>query len=163
MRLKFIEDGGDRSIWYGGLISGPTDWPIHMFVILRETEKYDREWALSGRYHAELVVSAPQAVSPKVLQGTLSSHGMTMEQWEALSEDLKAQLLIEYGAHAILWQMQGDDSDKLLVEASGQTILADSLFGFFMDKPQNRIGDTGWDFIKGELGSAKSRNSQARA
>jgi hypothetical protein len=26
-----------------------------------------------------------------------------------------------------------------------------SLWGFFADRAQNRMGDTGWDFMKGEL------------
>jgi len=33
-------------------------------------------------------------------------------------------------------------------------------FGFMMDKPINRIGSTGWDFIKGDINAGLKRIDQ---
>ena len=68
-----------------------------------------------------------------------------------LSEEQKAILLSEYGAKATLFNNTGNNLNKLLKEIKEQAKLINLMFGFYMDKHLNRIGSTGWDFIKGEF------------
>lgn len=45
----------------------------------------------------------------------------------------------------------GNNKGELLKAARKELLGVDMLFGFYMDRPLNAIGSTGWDFIKGDI------------
>lgn len=76
------------------------------------------------------------------------------------SDEAKVEALHSYGISAKLWDDEGDNCKKLLKEAHNQAETSSIFFGFMMDKRQNLIGDTGWDFIKGDIGKALRRTEK---
>jgi len=69
--------------------------------------------------------------------------------------------LQEYGVYAPLWSDSGDNLGKLRSKARREAEGIEVLFGFFMDRPWNRLGHTGWDLIKGDLSlEAAQRNRE---
>lgn len=67
-------------------------------------------------------------------------------------ELFQVEALHSYGIQATLWRASGDNWDKLMRAARRQCLFINSFFGFYMDVPENRIGNTGWDFIAGDIG-----------
>jgi len=54
--------------------------------------------------------------------------------------------------------------DKALAEAKHEAeVQAGMIFGFAMDRPQNAIGSTGWDLIKGDTLAGLNRYKAAQA
>lgn len=70
-----------------------------------------------------------------------------------LSQPIEHQVvdIQAYGISANLWQEAGNGKAKLITAAKEQCQIIPSLFGFYMDRYQNRMGATGWDFIKGSI------------
>lgn len=56
-----------------------------------------------------------------------------------------------YGLCASLAELYGNNEDELLTEAKKQAIPLKGLIGFYLDRPQNAIGSTGWDFLRGDI------------
>jgi len=66
-----------------------------------------------------------------------------------------ANILNEYGLGAVLFSDSGDNAEELFKIARKECEKIELIFGFYMDKQLNMIGNTGWDFIKGEIGFKK--------
>ena len=75
---------------------------------------------------------------------------MSVDDFNALGHEWQCLILKEYGIAATVWQKQGRNKTNLMREAREELHKADMLFGFYMDRPQNAIGSTGWDCIKGD-------------
>jgi hypothetical protein len=65
---------------------------------------------------------------------------------------VQVECLKSYGVYAQLWQQSGNNYRQLLKLAREQARVVAGLYGFYMDRPQNRIGTSGWRMQKGELG-----------
>ena len=102
------------------------------------------------KYMVTLQAVSPDEAGPEQLKEALSSAGLNENSIE-LTDWVKVGLLSESGCYAQLWNDGGDNLRDLLREARKQADLSDMFFGFMMDKPINRIGSTGWDFIKGDI------------
>jgi hypothetical protein len=61
------------------------------------------------------------------------------------------ELLVSYGVYATLKTRYGSNYSKMFKEARKEAICAAGLYGFYMDKRQNRIGSDGWDFQRGNV------------
>ena len=59
--------------------------------------------------------------------------------------------LYYYGLNATVASNKGNDPSKLLDELSKQAPAITGLLGFFLDKPQNAVGATGWDLLIGNI------------
>ncbi len=51
--------------------------------------------------------------------------------------------------------------DALLLTMQEEAVRVTTLFGFYMDKYQNGVGSTGWDFLKGDVMAGLSRMMEA--
>jgi hypothetical protein len=100
-----------------------------------------------GKYVVSLSAISPDSVSKENLNRALESTGLTGVR----KLDL-VLALSDYGIYAPLWNESGDNLKVLLKEAHKQAILSSGLFGFYMDRPKNRLGQTGWNLIAGETG-----------
>ena len=150
-RFKFLT--GDVN-WqeYGGkfiskkLNNGEFDYYLIIEVV---------NWNEQERYPEYTYNVSLSAVSPieaiESLQSAAESYGWTIEELESYGELAVVECLSSYGAQAHLWDDNGNNLKILMREAHRQAELAESLFGFYMDRYQNRIGSTGWDFIKGDI------------
>lgn len=101
----------------------------------------------------EIAAVSPDAAGYDNVIQALESYGWSDQVEE--KDDLDPLLIVEslhgYGIAAHLWSAQGDDADIMLDMAKDQAPLIEMLFGFHMDRPENRIGSTGWDFISGDI------------
>ena len=105
------------------------------------------------KYVVEIKAVSPQQAGKKNLKDAFESFGVEDEkEIKKADDEKKVYILSEYGISARVYSAEGDNADKLLEEAKKQVPLITGMFGFYMDSPQNRMGNTGWDFIKGDIG-----------
>ena len=150
MNLKFLT--GDIN-WteYGGkfvtkkLSNGEFDyWLVINFINLEEQTGED----LLDKYLVSINAVTSQQ-EEKIIRDAMYSYGLDNEK-----ENLTGLQLIEcldsHGVYAPLKKFYGNNANKLLRLARKECEMIESLFGFYMDKQVNQLGNTGWDFIKGE-------------
>lgn len=116
-------------------------------------------------YHIEIMAIAPSEVPFDVRDGALSSLGMDDEELDEIDNGNVEKLvmaLAEAGIGAFLWKNNGNNKKELLKEMRQEAQLIETLFGFYMDRPENMIGSTGWDFIKGDVMAGLNRRMEKR-
>ena len=121
------------------------------FYLIIETTDMEDAGAVESDKDALFVVEikavSPMACAGDTLKQAASCCGNGMDE-EFLANPLwQAECLSTYGKAAHLWQAAGDDEDQLIAEAKKRLPKILALFGFYMDQQQNRMGDTGWDWI----------------
>lgn len=132
------------------------------FYLIIETTDMDAAGAVETDKDTMFVVEV-KAVSPlscagNTLKQAANSYGNGMDE-EFLENPLyQAECLSGYGKAAHLWQAGGDDEDQLIAEAKKRLPKIISLFGFYMDQPQNRMGDSGWDWIMSDEKRTELKN-----
>ena len=73
------------------------------------------------------------------------------------------EVLIDTGTYAHIWQGYGNNLAKLVRECRDELRKADMLFGLYMDRTQNAVGDTGWDWIAGNLCAYRNRSAESES
>jgi len=126
------------------------DFDYWLIVSFMNFEEETSEKCNGNKYVVEIHAVAPSQVPEEELKRAIESCGRETRENE-LTEEIKAELLEEYGISANLKTLYGNNANKLMKEARKDLNLVEGLFGFFMDKPENQIGSTGWDIIKGDL------------
>lgn len=121
------------------------------FYLIIETTDMDDAGAVESDKDSLFVVEvkavSPTACAGSTLEQAAKSYGNSMDE-EFLANPLyQAECLSTYGKAAHLWQAAGDDEDQLIAEAKKRLPKILSLFGFYLDQQQNRMGETGWDWI----------------
>jgi len=157
--MKFTFFTGDYN-WqtYGGkfiskkLNNGDFDYWLVMSVINMHDATGDEN---QEKYNVNVCVIAPSELSEKELDSALSCCGFE-ESKDELIEKYGATILVEaisdYMGGAVIFDESGNNLKKLMKDARKESDLMGSfLFGFAMDKYQNRIGSTGWDLLKGDI------------
>ena len=114
-------------------------------------------WKATGeetpfKYTVEIQAVSPQAAWKLNLDRALDSCGFSDEETEKCrnTELIKVEVLSDYGIFATLWHKDGNNIKSLLKDAHKEVGLIQMLFGFYMDRTENRIGQDGWDFISGQ-------------
>ena len=109
-----------------------------------------------GTYNVSISAVAPSKVPETEMKRAFESCGN--ETTDATpSSETKVEVLHQYGIYASLYNQNGNNLRKLLQEAKQEAQKINMLFGFYMDGPENKIGSTGWDLIKGDLNAALKR------
>ena len=128
------------------------DWDYWLVMSIYNTEGNSVE---SKKYLVEVSAIAPDAVPQKGIDSALSCTGIAEfydEQTDYYQNMLLVEALGDYGISATLWDKEGNNLSELMREARHETQLINMLFGFYMDKQCNAIGNDGWDFISGNIG-----------
>lgn len=163
MKPKFSFLTGDTNYQqYGGKFISQKfnngDWDywlvievINMYDAVGEREAKENN---GGKYCISLMAVSPQAAGKENLEDAFECCGFNESQNEQLKNNLliQVQVLSDYGIQAQLWTKSGNNLKNLLKECKKEAQLVEFLFGFYMDKPENMIGNTGWDFISGNIG-----------
>lgn len=155
IKLKQIEDGDYQRLYSVNYRIGKSehggDDPDTLFFVRIE---YTDEWGDSQeyKYHASIVTCGPGWPTPESLASCLSSMGTTPEEWETMGEEWQCRTLMDYGLSAVLWQEGGSNVNKLLKTARQKMVELRFLCGFALDRSQNAIGNSGWDFMRGTIG-----------
>lgn len=140
---------------YGGkLVAGPFDngdfayWLVLDIVNWAEAVGEDEASEIDGTHNVTLSVVAPSECPADQLQGAIDSCGW--EEMELDSPLALVWLLHDYGIFASVWNENGSLKD-LLRQGKQEAKTCEFLFGFYLDRPQNAIGSTGWDLLRGDL------------
>jgi hypothetical protein len=160
--IKLKQIGGDVN-WeqYGGQFmvekkfnNGEFDYYLIIDFINFEEATGD---AMPKKYNVSISAVAPSQVSKEDMMSAFKSFGYDdpkeqIEMMKKSDEKAVAGILSEYGIKATLFNESGNNAKELIATAKKQIPAIEGMFGFYMDKPENFIGNTGWDFIKGDLG-----------
>lgn len=156
MNLKQV--GGDISYkQYGGIFAtkklNNSDFDYWLFVELINMEEATGDTD-TDTYMITIKAVSPTEPSEDTKKSALYSLGL--ESHNDKIDDIEpfemAKILNEYGTGAVVFSESGNNAEELFKTARKECELISSLFGFYMDRQQNMIGNSGWDFIKGEIG-----------
>ena len=131
------------------------DYDFHYWLVLSVNPNEDWEYGSKDRpkYWVSLAVVSPEAADQKELDAAARSWGM--DDAETLKAKADPLFLVEclhsYGVAAYVWNGEGNNLSVLMREARKQAQTVEMMFGFYMDAPQNKIGSTGWDTVRGDL------------
>ena len=98
------------------------------------------------KYHVSIQAVSPELIDSEKINGLLADYNIEQDK---IDDELKVMALSEHGTAAHLWYSEGNNYKQLFKLAHNEAQLIDILFGLYMDKQENKIGMTGWDFIKG--------------
>lgn len=152
MKMKFFSGDSDWKTHGGRWISpklsnGEFDyWILLDFLNMRELTGEEG----NTRYCLRVVAVAPSQVPADHLARAFQSIGHD-EIPKDVTDEMKIDALMESGIYAPLKDFDGDNYKRLFRNAHKELPVIEGLFGFYMDKPKNRIGATGWDFIRGNV------------
>ena len=150
MRVREIENS-DSNLVFASKVINHGDWPFHFLIVVDYLDRVSREWAeKSGNYHVAIHVASAEACADKC-QRVVDTIGETLETFQALPYVQQCRVVQEYGYSAALHQNTGNNLRTLLRAARKELKVLDFMFGFYMDRPINAMGATGWDFVKGEF------------
>lgn len=130
-----------------------SDAPVYVFVRLMYWDYYCGDDA-PAQFHCEIFCASPGMVSEDEQRKARESLCCPIDHWTNASERDRASMLADHGICATLWGADGNNAKQLLIDARNELPKINTLFGFYMDRQQNAIGDSGWEFIKGEIGRA---------
>ena len=123
------------------------DFDFYYVVILNYMEAYCDD--AEEKYSISVLAVSPGQAETECRNCIAENMDMNFDE---VSEEEKVSALVEYGTYATLFCKVGNNKQELLKAAKEKATEMNSLtFGFEMDKRQNRIGSTGWDFIKGDI------------
>lgn len=129
------------------------DWDYYLFIDTIDMEEAYGELGFLAEIAAVSIEAAGKANVSKAIESCGSCYDPTNTNKE-YEEGVIAEYLFDYGVRANLWNKHDKNAkepSKLIEMAKKESEAIHGLFGFYMDKAQNRIGATGWDFIKGEI------------
>lgn len=154
VRFKLASGSDDQGVWVSQKLN---NGEFNYWMVI--DAKYLPAWAgeseareMGGNHLVTLLVVAPSEAGKENLKSAAESWGIEPEEFKTLHPETKVELLAAYGVAATMWHETGNNLRKLLKAAREEAQKVEGLFGFYMDRPQNRIGNTGWDFIKGRIG-----------
>lgn len=124
------------------------DWDY--WLVLQTTNMHEATGEEDlDKYYVSVLAVSPEAAGEENLKRAASTIDQDVSE---MSEMDKVQGLVEYGVFATLATFQGNNRRKVEQEAREEAEKINMLFGFYMDKAGNRIGNDGWDFISGNTG-----------
>jgi len=152
MRFTFLTGDVNWQQYGGKFISakqnnGEFDFWFVMDVINWEDATGDKEL---GTYNVSLYSVSPSEAGSDSLKSALDSCGTDSEELRA-NPIVQVECLACYGVYAQLWSENGNNLNKLMKQAREQARIASMLYGFYMDKPANRIGTSNWDMQRGNV------------
>ena len=103
-------------------------------------------------YTYMLTLSATSPVQAGVERLNVALKSCGYEPSAELTDEQCVYALSDFGIQATFSSYEGNNRKKLMDIARKEAELIEMMFGFYMDRRQNAIGATGWDFIKGDIG-----------
>jgi len=162
MRLYTVCDTSDEKIMLSRIIgenSESYDWPFRFYVRVRRRDQLvgAREAVETGKHLVEMGIVSVVGSADQV-ETCRESCGVDQEEWDAMPDEGRCQVLIDSGASVTFQEQSGNNLSALLASARLEMKKADFMFGFYMDKQQNAMGATGWDWIKGNVVPSKDND-----
>lgn len=163
MNFRLIDDG-DYEMRFVSPQFTDCDWPIRFFIRLEYMEEHLSERELKefgGKYACSIVAVAPKAINLENRNAAIQSgcgDKWVNEQggWDNMDELTQCDILLSYGTYATLWQSAGNNKWGLIRQAKAEAKSLPMFIGFKLDRQQNAIGNSGWDFLQGNIGFGQS-------
>ena len=165
MRFSFLTGDMDFTTYGGKWIStrqnnGEFDY-FFVVELLNWRETVGEREAPPETYNVSLSVVSPQEARDKV-GAALDCCGISAAMLETATRNgyrdhALVEALYSYGVHTPVWSKDGNNWRALFREARQEADSAATLFGFYLDRPVNRIGTTGWEALRGDLTAALDR------
>lgn len=167
---KFITDG-DYDCFYRNRHSIPThNTKTHHTVVWFRLQYFEEQCSELPRYGASIICVNPKMAGKKGVESMLNSMGFDDETADEIREQLNLgikgvregkrngleQLLIEYGTCATYFETTGNSKSDVTRKVL-EKFRSFGPAGFYLDAPQNRIGSSGWDFMRGDILAGMSR------
>jgi hypothetical protein len=127
------------------------NFDYYLIVSFMNFEEATGEKCDGNRYIVEIHAVAPSQIPETHKNAAFRSMGLENEDKSKYTKKQIAEIIESYGIFANLKTLYGNNADNLMKEARKEINLVSGLFGIFMDIPENAIGSTGWDIIKGDL------------
>lgn len=150
VRFQLAIDRDDSSYWISSKHNN-SDFDywlvIHLLCLADYPDIHDYD------YHIQIMVIAPGEVPESVRDEYISSLGCNDDEYDHADTDARtmAILLAESGCGPTVWSKSGNNRKKLYREAIQEAQAIEMLLGFYLDKPINRIGTTGWEMLRGDF------------
>ena len=151
MKLKTVQDDDYNLIKMSKEINHG-DFTFRFAIQLTYLEEYGDDVCEGGKFSVSVNAVSPESAGKDKVMNAIKSWTDDQDVINQYLSDpyIPYIALLEYGISATLFHEQGNNKNKLLRNASKQLEIINIMFGFYMDKYQNRIGNTGWDFISGK-------------
>lgn len=150
IRFKWLS-GDVNDLLYGGkwVSSKQNNGEFDYWFVIELVNMWDATGnEKQDKYYVTLGAVAPAEVGQKEWDSALSCVGVDDKPVDVLAQ---VEILHDYGTYAVLGQWSGSNTRRMLAVARKRARRAEFFFGFYMDRPQNMIGTTGWDAIKGDI------------
>lgn len=154
MKFKFLT--GDVN-WqtYGGkfvskrLNNGDFDYYLVLDVINWHDATGDES---QDKYNVSIQAVSPMAAGEEKVNQALGSMGLSDDQMTQYENEplIQVEALVTYGIFAQLYTANGNNLNEMLKTARREADLIHGLFGFYMDRPENGLGQNGWQLIRGQ-------------
>lgn len=154
MKFKFLTGDVNWQDYGGKWISPRLDNGEFYYWLVIELVNM---WDATGDENADKYCVSLAVVSPDEAGKENVSKADDGDYCAFGDDECRVDALHSYGIYAQVWYKGGNNYSKLLKEAREQAHLCNMLFGFYMDRPVNAIGNTGWDAIRGDIGLGKRR------
>ena len=152
VRFTKVSDDDTEAYWQSNKLSNG-DFDYWIVAQLMYLEDYELE-GIEEKYAMQLLVVAPSKVPIERRDDYLSSLGLRDDEFDLAdegSEKETAFFLVESGCAVGVWAKYGNNKRELYTEAVAEAQGVQMLFGFYMDRPVNMIGTTGWDMLTGDI------------
>jgi len=104
------------------------------------------------KYRVQLSAVVPsEVVNYKSVMENSNMDADDDRQWKNIPDIERVQMLADYGLYAHMKEWEGNNYKKLFKQCTDETTLVTGLFGFYMDRYQNGLRVTGWDFVRGHV------------
>jgi len=112
----------------------------------------------------ELLIVSPTYLHKKELMQVWEScgYGDPYDCPVRTDVDLVA-MIVGYGHAARIAEVGGGNFTQLYKRLAKEASVCQSMFGFYLDRAANRVGNSGWDFMRGDIGRWTSRQAQEDA
>lgn len=153
-----IEDGGsDRYIWMMKERL-PTHETVknHSYVFLQldiaeAEQKYRGYYEKPDTVYGSICIVNVGSAGKNGMREVCSQYNLDEEDWKAMPHAEKAMRLHDVGIHATVHQAEGKSCQRVLAALMEELPKVMMHGGFYLDRPANGIGSTGWDFLKGDI------------
>lgn len=136
-----------------------SEGPIWLYIRMSEIPR-DCRGPGNHKWEGELISVSPFFASDASIASALHSTGdWAEEHWEDLADDKKemmiSELLIQHGTKYTVLNKTSTRAKGPFRGCAVEANAVSGLWGFIADRQANAYGNSGWDFLKGEIGPGK--------
>ena len=157
VKFKFLCGDSSPEIYGGKFISnkqnnGEFDY-YFVIELMNWKEAVGEREAPAETYNVCLSVVSPDVVGEKNLEAAYSCFGITDEMLDAAKKngylaDVQVEALHSYAGGVPIWQSNGNNWRKMMKEAKKEANVGEMMFGFYLDRKVNALGETGWERLR---------------